>query len=75
MPFRFTGEKENTHTDVPSEEFLRKLADKIIMELVHEVVQEVVNEQLYITQESGLRVCRLTGKIVDPETDRPRGEK
>ena len=76
MPFRFV-EKENTDglPDGLSEEEFQKIITSALADKVVELVREALDEQLFIIQENGVRVCRLTGKIVDPETDRPRGKK
>ena len=75
MPFQF-AEKENTDglPDGVSEEEFRKIIAAAVADGVVELVREALDDALYITQD-GLRVCRFTGKIVDPETDRPRGKK
>ena len=67
-PFRFADEKEKTDDlalpDGLSEENFRKsVAEKIAA-----MVQKALHEHLYIEQPSGLKVCRFTGRIVDPET-------
>jgi len=75
VPFRYGDENENVLPDGLSEDEFRKLIVAAVADGVVEMLQKALDEQLFIIQENGVRVCRLTGKIVDPETDRPRGKK
>ena len=74
MPYEFAGENENVLPDGMTEEVFRKLVAAAVADGVVELLQKALDDSLYITQD-GLRVCRLTGKIVDPETGRPRRKK
>lgn len=67
MPFKFDDEKENIDglPDGVSLEDFRMQVAAMVADGVGKMVQEAVDEQRYITQESGLRVWRFTGKIVD----------
>ncbi len=76
MPFRF-AEKKNTDglPDGITEEEFRKLIVAVVDDAVRKLVKETLEEQFCIKQKSGMLVWKHTGKIVDPEPDRPRGKK
>ena len=72
MPFRYgDDENENVLPDGMTEEVFRKLVAAAVADGVVELLQKALDEQLFIIQENGLRVCRFTGKIVDE----PEGRK
>ncbi len=79
MPFELIDEKKKAVSDgngfdeLPAGVTLDQLT-KLIVAALHEqcaaipaTVQKALDEQLYIEQPGGLKVCRFTGRIVDPK--------
>ena len=74
MPFELVDEKKksdgNGFDELPpgmTPDELSKLITDAISEQLKAMVQKALHEQLYIEQPSGLKVCRFTGRIVDPK--------
>ncbi len=86
MPFALVDEKKKAASDgngfdelplgmTPDE--LSKLIAAAISEKLKATVQKALDEQFYIEQPSGLKVCRFSGRIVDSETtpEHPRRQR
>ncbi len=79
MPFELVDEKKkatsegNGFDELPpgmTPDELSKLIAAAIREkcaAIPAMVQKALHEHLYIEQPSGLKVCRFTGRIVDPK--------
>lgn len=67
MPFKFaddTDARGNGSVEISPDEF-SKLIATVLSEQIPAMVQEAVDEALHIKQPGGVKVCKLTGRIVD----------
>ncbi len=64
MPFILVDDFDEPSVDVTPEE-LSKIIVAAVSEQITARTQEALDAALYIKQPSGVKVCRLTGRIVD----------
>jgi hypothetical protein len=67
MPFLIINEAD-AHGILPlgaTEDDVTKHIVEVVSEQINTMVQQAVDAALYIENPSGVKVCRLTGRIVD----------